>query len=88
MEYFGLPTLLAEIPPTESVSPDVGSEQRELDLKGPPHHHLQTKKSVDYSPNTYSTAQASMMFEVPPSAIHFPTVEDRLLPHEVCTTTL
>ena len=36
MEWFGLSTLLAEIPNTDSVCPDV-LEQQELDLKGPPH---------------------------------------------------
>jgi len=78
-------TTLAEIPPTASVSPDIGSEQRELDLKGLPHFHLQdivlqTKESVRHSPNTCSTAQVSMMFEVPPSAIHFPAVGDNTSP--------
>ena len=55
------------------MSPDVGSEQRELDLKGPPHFHLQVKgivlqikESVHHSPDTCSTARVSMMFEVPP----------------------
>ena len=63
MERFGVPTLLTKIPPADSVSPDVGSEQRELDLKGLPHFHLQVKgivlqikESVHHSPDTCSTA--------------------------------
>ena len=81
MKWFGLPTLLAKIPPADSVSPDVGSEQWELDLKWLPHFHLQVKgivlrikESVHHSPDTCSTAQVSMMFEVPPFAIHFPSI--------------
>ena len=76
----------------DSVSPEVGSEQWELDLKEAPHIHLQIKgivlqikESVHHSPDTCSTAQVSMMFAVPPSAIHFPAVEDRLLLHELHT---
>ena len=43
---FGFPTPLAEIPPADSVSLNVGSEQRELDLKGPPHFYLQVKSII------------------------------------------
>ena len=64
MEWFGVPTLLAKIPPADSVSPDVGSEQRELDLEGPPHFYLQVKgivlqikESVHQSPDTCSMAR-------------------------------
>ena len=67
------------LPLTLSVSPNVGSEQWELDLKGPPHFYLQVKGIIlqvykrvcsSLSPDTCSTARVTMMFEVPSSAIH------------------
>ena len=77
------------------MSPDYGTEQRELDLKGLPHFCLQIKgivlwikESVHHSPNTCSTARVSMKFEVPPFAIPFLAVEVRLLLHELHTTIL